>query len=101
MYPYVCSRLNEAVQFLDCTFSRGRGKQKAARVFLSQTLKQLNVYTFESSFYGYASGSHSSIKEFTPESYKKLGHTLVESMFLFLMNNSFSKASLPAQIKIE
>ena len=46
MYPYICSRLNEAVQYMDCTFNTEEYKKKAARVYLSSTLKQINVYTF-------------------------------------------------------
>lgn len=46
MYPYICSRLNEAVQYMDCTFSAEEYKRKAARIYLSGALRQINVYTF-------------------------------------------------------
>ena len=46
MYPYICSRLNEGVQYMDCTFNTEEYKKKAARIYLSSTMKQINVYTF-------------------------------------------------------
>jgi hypothetical protein len=52
-FPFACSRVNSQISFEDCTFTIDEEKKKAARVYLSLTHHLTNVYTFESSFYGY------------------------------------------------
>ena len=68
--------MNPAIQFYDCTFATEEYKRKAARVYLSYYYKQLHVYTFESSFYGYIKDGKK--YEFTPKEYANLGQTLVQ-----------------------
>ena len=82
VFPYVCSKLNSAIEFQECTFASEESKRKAARVYLSYLYKQLHVYTFESSFYGYFSEGKK--HEFTPKEYSQLGHTLIQVLSLQL-----------------
>lgn len=53
IFPFVCSKVSQAIQFYDCTFTSEEYKRKAARVYLSFLYKLLHVYTFEVSFYAY------------------------------------------------
>ena len=69
---------------MDCTFAMEEYKKKAARVFLSFYFRQIQVYTFEASFYGFINNGKK--EEFTPQTYQNLGKTLVEGLYCLLEN---------------
>lgn len=72
---------------MDCTFAAESYKKRAARIFLSSVYQQLQVYTFESSFYGYR-GRDGKVVEFTPEGYFGLGRVLVKGLYVMLYRES-------------
>lgn len=67
---------------MDCTFASEEYKRKAARVYLSYFYKQIQVYTFESSFYAYFKEGKK--QEFTPKEYENLGGVLIQSLQIIL-----------------
>jgi hypothetical protein len=52
LLPLIATRLNEAIQLNDCTFTISESKKSTARVALSEDLLGL-CYTFETSFHGF------------------------------------------------
>lgn len=82
IFPFVCSKLHPAVQYLDCTFAAEEYKRKAARVYLSFLHRLIHVYTFESSFYAYFKQGERI--PFTPKEYRELGGVLMQALFMQL-----------------
>ena len=57
---------------MDCSFAHEEYKKKAARIYLSTYFRQIQVYTFEASFYGFINANGKK-EEFTPKLYSSLG----------------------------
>lgn len=80
MFPYICSRLSPFIKFEDCTFNIGEDKRSTARVQLFNLFKSPNIFTFETSFFGYARKKEK--HHFTVQDYRMLGQVIGKAMYI-------------------
>lgn len=83
MFPFLCSRMAPTwIKFEDSSFAYEEYKRNTARVQFSLAFKSLNIFTFETSFFGYIDKDKQK-KHFTMESYRQLGSILGKSLYQY------------------
>lgn len=82
IFPLICSKLSpNFIRFEDSSFVNDQYKRNTARIQLFLSLKLPNIYTFESSFFGY-SGKNKERKHYTQDGYREMGAALGKAIFL-------------------
>lgn len=54
VFPYICSQQSPLFALRDCTYSLTFDKQKTARVKLYRQVKKPQIFTLQTSFFGYS-----------------------------------------------
>lgn len=95
--PFLISQINPAFYFPSCTFGISKYKETTARATIYKIVKNENVLTIESSFYGSKLGGVS--REFVPKDLLKLGEDILEATRGFV--DKKGKVYLGAKKEIE
>lgn len=82
VFPLMCAKLApNFIRFEDSTFLSEECKHNTARVQFGLCFKTLNVFTFETSFFGYYCQDKEK-KHFTMDAYRQLGCVLGRSLYM-------------------
>jgi len=73
--------LNSCVNFEDCMFKNDRIFESTARMSLWRLLKSPNIFTLESSFYGFENKEKNCIIPFLTEDYRDIGKSVCIALF--------------------
>ena len=81
-FPLLFSNLNEIFRFKDCTFGLNWSKETTARALLWYNIQSPNVYTIETSFFGYTQSDGERI-HFLPHDLFTLGKDLLRTVYIY------------------
>ena len=97
VYPLIVCQNDPKFSFVSSRFSEG--PKSTARYSLHKLLNIPNVFTVESSFYGYE--SNNKIIEYLPDDYRDIGTSLLEGYAIMLneMNSKISRLSFDFAMK--
>ncbi len=75
------SKIWNQFNFKDCTYGIETYKISSARAVLWEIIDTINIYTIETSFYGYE--KHNRIEHFHPKDLNNLGKEIIRTLYLF------------------
>ena len=82
LFPLMCSKLSpHCIRFEDSTFACEEQKRYTARIQCNLSYKCLNIFTYETSFFGYV-GKDKEKKHFTMDGFRQLGGALARAIYL-------------------
>ena len=82
IYPKVLSQLNPQFNFGSCTFGLSKVKEKSARGVMWKLLAVPNIFTLETSFFGYRDKLGME-REFQINDLQKIGRDAAKALYIY------------------
>lgn len=82
IYPLILSKISHIFSLNDCTFGLNYFQEKTARALMWYSLSSSNVFTVETSAFGYADKSRAQmVVNFTPQNLVKFGQDVLKAVY--------------------